>query len=67
METTPVITSTISPSKSALWTGRVLTTLVVLFLLFNAITKVIRLPLLLSGHLRYTGMAGVVVTGCQSA
>lgn len=42
METTPVITSTTSPSKSALWTGRVLTTLVVLFLLFDAITKVIK-------------------------
>jgi hypothetical protein len=42
MTTTPVITSATSPSKGALWTGRILTTLIVLFLLFDAITKVIK-------------------------
>ncbi len=40
MTTTPVITPT--TSKGVLWTGRVLSTLIVLFLLFDAITKVIK-------------------------
>lgn len=34
-----------SESKGMLWTGRVITTLVVLFMLFDSITKVLKLPM----------------------
>jgi len=37
-----------APSKGAIWTGRVITTLVVLFLAFDGITKVIKDPHVLS-------------------
>jgi DoxX-like family len=42
--TTNLPVSATSISKPALWTGRVLGTLVVLFLLFDGITKVIKEP-----------------------
>jgi|SRR5882724_2029145 len=42
METTLAHQSIKSPSKAALWTGRIITALCVLFLLFDAIMKVIR-------------------------
>jgi hypothetical protein len=34
-------------SKGMLWTGRVITTLVVLFMLFDSITKVMKLPMVI--------------------
>ena len=34
-----------SESKGMLWSGRVITTLVVLFMLFDSITKVLKLPM----------------------
>jgi hypothetical protein len=42
METTLAHQSIKSPSKTTLWTGRIITALCVLFLLFDAIMKVIR-------------------------
>src|SRR5258708_1162943 len=42
METTLAHQSIKSPSKATLWTERVITSICVLFLLFDSITKVIR-------------------------
>ena len=47
----PIVTShsvVNAPSKGALWTGRVITILVVLFLAFDGVTKVIKDPHVLS-------------------
>jgi hypothetical protein len=41
MSSTAVLAST---SKGMLWTGRVISTLVVLFMLFDCITKIIKIP-----------------------
>ena len=40
----PGLTSTGQVSKAALWTSRIITGLVVLFLLFDGITKVMKVP-----------------------
>lgn len=44
IQTTVTSTSQVSGSNAALWTGRVLSTLVVLFLVFDGLMKVIKEP-----------------------
>jgi hypothetical protein len=47
-------------SKGMLWTGRVVTTLVVLFMLFDSITKVLRLPMVIEASAKVGINANVV-------
>ena len=44
MASTTAVTSAPNVSKGSLWTGRVISGLVVLFMLFDCITKILRLP-----------------------
>ena len=44
MASTNTVTSAPNVSKGSLWTGRVISGLVVLFMLFDCITKILRLP-----------------------
>lgn len=43
---------TVSVSKGRLWTGRVISSLVVLFMLFDCITKIIRIPQVIEASAR---------------
>jgi hypothetical protein len=47
-------------SKGMLWSGRVITTLVVLFMLFDSITKVLRLPMVIEASAKVGINANVV-------
>ncbi|MGB6874613.1 MAG: DoxX family protein [Candidatus Acidiferrales bacterium] len=47
----PVIEAT-APSKGALWTGRVISALVVLFLCFDGVTKVMKVPSVMAASAR---------------
>lgn len=47
--TTPAITSSRSTSRAALWTGRILQLLIILLLLFDAGTKVLKLDMAVKG------------------
>ena len=44
MASTTAVTSAPNVSKGSLWTGRVISGLAVLFMLFDCITKILRLP-----------------------
>lgn len=44
MAASTTLTSVPTVSKGVLWTGRVISTLVVLFMLFDCITKIIKIP-----------------------
>lgn len=66
----PLTIETKAPSKARLWTGRVLTTLILLFLLFDAIMKLIR-PLPVTQAMTQLGFAqslsvpiGIVLLVC---
>jgi hypothetical protein len=48
-------------SKTKLWAGRIITALMALFLLFDGIIKVIKLPAAVEGTVRLGYPAGVVV------
>lgn len=48
-------------SKAALWTGRVLSTLVVLFMAWDASMKIIRLPVVMEGTGKLGYSASVIV------
>ncbi|GLH72698.1 membrane protein [Geothrix limicola] len=50
-----------STSTPAIWTGRVLSTLPILFLLFDGVVKVLRLPPVLEGTAKLGYPLGVVV------
>lgn len=43
---------TVSVSKGGLWTGRVISSLVVLFMLFDCITKIIKIPQVIEASAR---------------
>jgi hypothetical protein len=47
-------------SKGMLWTGRVISTLVILFMLFDSITKVIKLPMVIQASAKVGISEGVV-------
>ena len=47
-------------SKARLWTGRVITVLTVAFLLFDAMVKVLNLPVAVEGTVRLGYPAGLV-------
>jgi hypothetical protein len=58
MSSTAVSAST---SKGMLWTGRVISTLVVLFMLFDCITKIIKLPQVIDASVKMGFTVGMVV------
>jgi DoxX-like family len=76
MDTTMASTATTfvstdpSASKSALWTGRILSALVILFLLFDAITKIIKEPHVLAASAEFgfspntIALIGAILLGC---
>lgn len=61
---------TVSVSKGGLWTGRVISSLVVLFMLFDCITKIIKIPQVIEASARIGINAhelfwiGVTLLGC---
>jgi hypothetical protein len=54
-------TETAANSRAALWAGRIITGLVILFLLFDAVIKLIKLPAALEGTVRLGYPASVLV------
>jgi hypothetical protein len=52
MASSTTLTSAPTVSKGALWTGRVISTLVVLFMLFDCITKILRVPQVIEASAR---------------
>ena len=55
------VTRTAPASGAMLWTGRILTTLVALFLLFDAVIKILKLPAAVEGTMRIGYPAQFVV------
>ncbi len=58
------MSSTVVPgatSKGMLWTGRVISALVVLFMLFDCITKIIKLPQVIDASAKMGFTVGMVV------
>lgn len=55
------VTATQPTSKSALWAGRIMTTLVVLFLIFDCTIKLLNLPVAVDGTVILGYPASVVV------
>lgn len=61
---------TVSVSKGSLWTGRVISGLVVLFMLFDSITKILKLPQVIQASARVginsnqVFWIGVTLLGC---
>ena len=51
---------TTQPHSKTIWTGRVLSTLAVLFLLFDAVVKLLQLPVAVEGTTQLGYPAGVV-------
>ena len=50
----------VAGSKGMLWTGRVISTLVVLFMLFDSITKIIKIPQVIDATVKVGYSAGTV-------
>jgi hypothetical protein len=57
----PVATQVARRSNAGLWTGRIISALVILFMLFDAVIKLLRLPAAVEGTVRLGYPASVVL------
>jgi hypothetical protein len=61
MPSSTTLTSAPAVSKGALWTGRIISVLVVLFMLFDSITKILKLPMVVDATVKVGYPASTVL------